>query len=297
MSTQSVCNKLIGLALAALSVSVAASAQVQNYTAIDLGTLPGGYYSYAYGINNSGQVVGSSTTASGDQHAFLYSGGTMIDLGTLPGGSNSYAAGINNSGQVVGSSDFNGNPSFVSHAFLYSAGALTDLNNLVSLPSGVYLTYPIGINDLGQIAANGSNGHGYLLTPGNSLLTILNPFAPYALFQQPPPTLDVPAVLSSPPATSLAADGESAVVLAYQSTSPQPVAFALSASGTGLPPGAVVGSLGPFDPDYLANPIPVTGNLSYQVTAPTYGPDAGGNYEFLALLWAPNAMPLQKLPE
>jgi hypothetical protein len=119
----------------------------------------------------------------------------------------------------------------------------------------------------------------------------LNPFAPYAALQQAPSTLDVPTVLNAPPATSLAADGESAVVLAYQSKSTLPVTFAvsetfaISASGTGLNTGTAVGSLGQFDPNYLANPNPATDNLqSYQVTTPASGPDAAGTYTFLALL-------------
>jgi probable HAF family extracellular repeat protein len=53
-------------------------------TMFDLGTL-GGTAGSALGINSSGHVVGRSTTATGQQHAFLYvgtpgSGGTMIDL-------------------------------------------------------------------------------------------------------------------------------------------------------------------------------------------------------------------------
>ena len=59
-----------------------------QYTVTDLGTLPGGTQSCAYGINNSGQVVGSAETSGGADHAFLYSGGSMQDLGTL-GGTNS----------------------------------------------------------------------------------------------------------------------------------------------------------------------------------------------------------------
>src|SRR5436309_1672459 len=55
----------------------------QNGTMTDLGTLPGGYASYAYGINDAGQVVGTSEDSSGLRHAFLWSAGTMADLGTL----------------------------------------------------------------------------------------------------------------------------------------------------------------------------------------------------------------------
>lgn len=59
-------------------------------------------YAQAYGINNTGQVVGFSYTSSGNIYAFLYTDGIMNDLGTLPGGPKSWAYGINNSGQIVG---------------------------------------------------------------------------------------------------------------------------------------------------------------------------------------------------
>ena len=74
----------------------------QNGTITDLGTL-GGATSVAYGINASGQIVGSAQTANGRSRAFLWKSGTMSNLGTL-GDSfiHSDAYGINARGQVVG---------------------------------------------------------------------------------------------------------------------------------------------------------------------------------------------------
>jgi len=170
------------------------------YTITDLGTL-GGNYSYAYGINYFGQVVGSSQIANGEYHAFLYSDGTMIDLGTLGGteshaysindfgqvvgdsqiangeyhaflysdgtmvdlGTLGYANGINNLGQVVGMSR---KASGECHAFLYSDGMMVDFNNLV--PKGWELSSAEYINDSGQIVGHGlinGNKHAFLATP------------------------------------------------------------------------------------------------------------------------------------
>lgn len=72
----------------------------------DLGTLPGTNLSYALGINEGGDVVGTSIGLSFPQgHAFLWSpAGGMVDLGALAGRASSHAAGINNAGQVVGTS-------------------------------------------------------------------------------------------------------------------------------------------------------------------------------------------------
>src|SRR5271156_1870621 len=87
----------------------------RGFTIKDLGTLPGGYSSVATGINDRGQVVVYSFTASGPEHAFLFEDGVMTDLGTLPGGSVSSAFAINDRGQVVGYADI---PSGGYHAFL-----------------------------------------------------------------------------------------------------------------------------------------------------------------------------------
>ena len=68
----------------------------------DLGTLPGGTYSVAMGINARGDIVGVADTSGSANHAFLYANGAMQDLGTLPGGVFSEALGINDKGDVVG---------------------------------------------------------------------------------------------------------------------------------------------------------------------------------------------------
>src|SRR5947209_3411970 len=52
------------------------------FTVTDLGTLGGGS-STANSVNDLAQVAGSSLTASGVEHAFLFSDGKLMDLGTL----------------------------------------------------------------------------------------------------------------------------------------------------------------------------------------------------------------------
>jgi probable HAF family extracellular repeat protein len=111
------------------------------YNMIDLGTL-GGAYSNAYGINDAGQIVGNAYTASGQNHAFLYSDGNMTDLGTL-GGAYSNAYGINDAGQIVGMAY---TASGQNHAFLYSDGNMTDLGTLGGANSLAW-----GINDATHI--------------------------------------------------------------------------------------------------------------------------------------------------
>jgi probable HAF family extracellular repeat protein len=154
---------------------VCSVSQATTYNVTDLGTLPGGTYSDAYGINASGQVVGfSDTTILTDyspQHAFLYSGSTMTDLGTL-GGTYSEASGINASGQVVGWSDFNysenGTQYITHHAFLYNGSTMTDLGTL----GGVW-SYANGINASGQVVGGadttGDNAEHAFLYSGSTM--------------------------------------------------------------------------------------------------------------------------------
>jgi probable HAF family extracellular repeat protein len=113
-----------------------------QYSVLDLGTLYGGY-SGANAINNSAEVVGYTDSGTGDNRAFLYSGGSMVDIGTLQG-NNTAAYGINGSGQVVGHSANSDNTA--DHAFLYSEGNMSDLGTLGGTSSSAY-----GINDSSQV--------------------------------------------------------------------------------------------------------------------------------------------------
>jgi len=106
---------------------------VPSYVATPLGAL-GGIHSYGSGINNSGQVTGSSDlTCEGlVPRAFLYSDGRMIDLGTLgctptfcPSGGCASGLGINDRGQITGASGIGGAAGGV-HAFLHSDGRMLD---------------------------------------------------------------------------------------------------------------------------------------------------------------------------
>jgi len=67
----------------------------------DLGTV-GGSIAGARDVNDKNEIVGWSTTASGFEHAFLYSGGTMNDIGPSISPDESVATGINNASQIVG---------------------------------------------------------------------------------------------------------------------------------------------------------------------------------------------------
>jgi probable HAF family extracellular repeat protein len=71
---------------------------------VNLGTLTGGSYSGAAGINDAGQVAGVADDANGVGHVFLWSQATgMVDLGLPPGGyTDVIVNAINNLGQIAG---------------------------------------------------------------------------------------------------------------------------------------------------------------------------------------------------
>ena len=83
--------------------SVAAASQSTHYVITDMGVLPGDSGSAAYGVNDSGQVVGASTSSAGTSRAVLSSGGSLTDVGALaaPGSGSASAMGINDTGTIV----------------------------------------------------------------------------------------------------------------------------------------------------------------------------------------------------
>ena len=131
---------------------------------MDLGTM-GGSGSEAYALNNSGEVVGYSTLAVGNNLEGFITGPNgvgMSDLGTL-GGSRSMPASVNDSGVVVG---WSYTASYEQRAFITGANGvgMVDLNSLVTLADGAIFKNATGINDAGQIIVNATDGQAYLLT-------------------------------------------------------------------------------------------------------------------------------------
>jgi probable HAF family extracellular repeat protein len=100
--------------------------------------------SVAYGINNSGQVVGSYWTSEGLYHGFVYTPGLgLTDIGTPNGRPHSIAVAINDFGWVVGG--IPGNPN--SSAFLWNkTDGMVDLGVLGGVSSGA-----MSINSSNQI--------------------------------------------------------------------------------------------------------------------------------------------------
>jgi probable HAF family extracellular repeat protein len=148
----------------------------------DLGVLPGGSWSSAYAINDSGQIIGYGLNGSGSFRAFVSSPGLrLIELGTL-GGSSSYAFGINDAGEIVGHSSIAGG---YLHAFLYSDGAMRDLGTL-----GGGHSYAYGINSGGDVVghswlASSAGTHAFLYRNGSmtDLNTLIGPDSGWVLME------------------------------------------------------------------------------------------------------------------
>ncbi len=134
----------------------------QNGQMTALPPFPGGYSSYATGVNNQGQIVGWAENGVHDstcdpsfqilqfRAAIWQPDGTMKELPPLPGDSTSAATAINDIGQVVGiSGDCGIAVGGVSarHAVLWQNGVPMDLGNI----GGDAWNTPTAINNHGTI--------------------------------------------------------------------------------------------------------------------------------------------------
>ena len=145
-------GRIVGGSLVGVDDSVS-HAFVASATLVltDLGTL-GGDYSYAWDINDNGQITGEAANKAGDVHAFLWtSAGGMRDLGTL-GGNQSVGRSINESGQVAGENRIG---TVVTRAFRFTEGV--GMVSLGTLPGGTRSS-GYGINDSGQVVGESDNG-------------------------------------------------------------------------------------------------------------------------------------------
>jgi probable HAF family extracellular repeat protein len=152
----------------------------QRYAVTDLGTLPSGVSSQAAGINQSGQVTGTSFVFSAStgvfhESAFLYKDGKMIDLGSLgiPGSNGFGITGDEGKDtrdrdererqreiRVTGEATVGERgPSLGEiHAFLYEDGFMKDLG---LLPGGSF-SVGQGVNRSGEVAGQADNAKGAL---------------------------------------------------------------------------------------------------------------------------------------
>lgn len=203
---------LARVALSLLLLALATGGCATQYQIIELGSL-GGTSAEPHGINDNGQVVGSSSLpGNSGTHAYSWRNGVMQDLGVNPGGLSSVARAVNDNGLVVGitgsASSYlactwqGGTQTLLpSLADPYTFGEAFDVNNagqivgtcwsraqrkaclwadgtVTALP-GIGGNYEIawGINSGGQIAgyATNSAGHYHACTWQNGIVTDLGP--------------------------------------------------------------------------------------------------------------------------
>ncbi len=99
----------------------------------------------AYGINDSGEIVGLYSNDEVTYHGFTLISGVYTSV-DYPGATDTYVYGLSNSGQMVGAYDYTYNGT--THGFLLDSGTFTSFD----VPyAGVVWTLPFAINDKGRI--------------------------------------------------------------------------------------------------------------------------------------------------
>src|SRR5258708_979543 len=127
---------------------------------------PGDAFTFVYGINNAGQVVGGYNTQlrGGHDHGYLLTGNQLTTI-DFPGATDTDLSGINDSGQIVGAYIVDGS-GVGSKGFLFSGGQFT----LIVFP-GAQFTIPVAINNAGEVVgyyfAGGVGFQGFLWNGGS----------------------------------------------------------------------------------------------------------------------------------
>lgn len=136
-----------------------------RYTAIEV---PGSVQTQAIGINDHGQIVGDYIDAAGGFHGYLWTRGRFVTIDG-PVGTGATLTNLDNRGQIIGVYAPTGDPMRLD-GFVLRGGRYTtfDLDDTA-------LTFPLAINDRGQIAGftadafsdtADSNLHGFVLRRG-----------------------------------------------------------------------------------------------------------------------------------
>ncbi|MCP4245584.1 MAG: hypothetical protein GY778_00905 [bacterium] len=142
-------STIVGVSLGLCWVGLTARAQQYHYSIESLGTVEGGLYSEAGGINASGQVAGTARDAVGYEAVRYTDGVGMVGLGRLPSPFDwgSFGVAVNASGQVAGYSYRLEGTFLYPRAFRYTDGVgLEGLGTLGGDSSSAR-----AINDAGQV--------------------------------------------------------------------------------------------------------------------------------------------------
>ncbi|MBX3745560.1 MAG: hypothetical protein KF833_09655 [Verrucomicrobiae bacterium] len=124
----------------------------------DLGRPNGANHVFVTAVNAGGTVFGHAIYPTGaTSRVVRWDAGQWVELGDMLGGGRAEVTGANRYGQIVGRAL---DPHGVWRAFLYSDGRASDLNALLTMGPGWILNGAAAINDLSQIAANGSQSGG-----------------------------------------------------------------------------------------------------------------------------------------
>ncbi|MER2513535.1 MAG: hypothetical protein ABTQ25_14145 [Nitrosomonas ureae] len=141
------------------------------------------YATYAYDINNNGQIVGFTNSLNGNQ-SFIYSNGVYTSVEVPNAKFGTTLLGINDSGQMTGLYVDELNPRV--HSFLYDGNTFVTLDHPEAADVGFTAgTQAYSINNNGQVVGvyNDSSGvsHGFLYRGGSYFtLDVPNSMATFA---------------------------------------------------------------------------------------------------------------------